>query len=96
MEDQTIEEFLEITTILDKRVSDVIYSLPPHRRCASHTLNLIATKDVYKQMDALLKNLKESTESKMKQIWNKQSRSTKASDEILKKKQNGLFLRCCQ
>ncbi len=85
MEEQQIEEFLAITNILDQKIADVIYSLPPHRRCASHTLNLIATKDVYKQMGALLKNLKESTESKMKQIWNKQSRSTKASDEITKK-----------
>jgi hypothetical protein len=42
-------------------------------------------------MAALLKNLKESTESKMKQIWNKQSRSAKASDEITKKF-DGLFV----
>lgn len=69
----------------------MIYSLPPQRRSASHTLNVIATKDVYKQIDASLKNLKESTESKIKQIWNKQGRSTKASDEIVKKL-NGLFV----
>jgi hypothetical protein len=45
---------LKITSILDKRVSDVIYSLSPHKRCASHTLKLIATKEVYKQIDASL------------------------------------------
>jgi hypothetical protein len=64
-----------MSSILSHQIEDVHHN----------TLNLIATKDVYKQMAALLKNLKESTESKMKQIWNKQSRSAKASDEITKK-----------
>ena len=65
MEEQQIEEFLAITNILDQKISDVICSFSSYRRCASHTLNLIATRRlcyIYKNMGALLKDLKESTE----------------------------------
>ena len=42
-----------------------IYSLPPHRRCACHSLNLVATTDVEKIKDRHFDNLLKSCVSKV-------------------------------
>ena len=81
--DDDPDSFVELTEVFkDNFGAQLIYSLPPHRRCASHTLNLIANGDVYRNIRGSLANLKNSTESKLKSLWNKQNRSSKASDAI--------------
>ena len=53
-------------------------------RCALHNLNLVATTDAGKTMNkcAVYKNYYRSAFAKAQEIWNKQSRSSKASDVI--------------
>lgn len=56
--------------------------LPPHMRCSCHSLNLVATTDV-KNIDSVrFQKLKSSVDAKLTAIWNKQSRSSLASDFI--------------
>lgn len=75
--------FISLTNVLnDKEKSSEYFSLPTHRRCACHTLNLIAKEDVVKNMEPALKNLMTKTDRKIGSIWKKQSRSSKASDAI--------------
>ena len=84
--------FLNITEALDDNInSTVIYCLPKHRRCACHTLNLVAKNDLFKNLQPSLKKLMESTERKLAGLWKKQSRSSKASD-IIQEKLNSLFI----
>jgi hypothetical protein len=45
---------------------DEYFLLPTHRRCASHTLNLVATSDVQKITDRTFNNLLKTTEEKLK------------------------------
>ncbi|XP_026117831.1 zinc finger BED domain-containing protein 1 isoform X1 [Carassius auratus] len=59
------------------------YFLPPHQRCASQTLNLIASKDL---AEAVLKGqagkLHSSATEKCAAIWHKAQSSTEAADAI--------------
>ena len=75
---------ISLTVILDSGIyAHNIYILPPHRRCACHTLNLICKCDIYKDLEPALKNLIEATDNKLTAIWAKQNRSSKASDTII-------------
>lgn len=66
---------------LSLEVEDHIH-LPPHMRCTCHSLNLVATTDV-KNIDSVrFQKLKSSVDAKLTAIWNKQSRSSLASDFI--------------
>ncbi|EZA53798.1 hypothetical protein X777_06862, partial [Ooceraea biroi] len=58
--------------------------LPPHHRCASHTLNLVAVKDSEKAIDndVLYKKLYRLTFAKLTKLWNKQNQSTQVADKI--------------
>lgn len=69
--------------------------LPPHHRCGSHTFNLVATTDaekagiesekdtaVIKKGKAAYQKQKDATIKRCKAVWNKQNRSSGASDEI--------------
>jgi len=64
----------------------VVYNLPPHRKCACHSLNLVATTDVEKLSGPVgnLKKISVQTFAKLSAIWNKQNRSSTAADAILK------------
>ncbi|CAM4605850.1 unnamed protein product [Leuciscus chuanchicus] len=68
------------------------FSLPPHFRCASHTLNLISCNDIDKWLSSSKtgsKSVYRSATAKCAALWTKASRSTVASeivDEICGKK----------
>ena len=56
-------------------------SLPPHLRCCTHTLNLVATTDAKKACnDYQYKRIYHTSMAKASEIWNLTSRSTKAAD----------------
>ena len=82
--DDTEIEFIEITPILNSNNADQEIQLPPHFRCAAHTLNLIAAKDIENasSTNAAYKKVSRSTFSKCQALWNKQNMSTVASDII--------------
>jgi len=58
--------------------------LPEHQRCCSHTLNLVATTDAQKALDAnngtAYKKIYREVMGKCDALWNLTSRSTKAAD----------------
>lgn len=60
-----------------------LHGLPKHRRCAAHTLNLVATKDVRAAMlDENYKKIYESINKKLQNLWGKQSRSNIVAEKI--------------
>lgn len=83
-EDEEEEEgdtvFINVTDILKETEED--YSLPPHQRCACHSLNLVATRDIESALtqSEAFKIVSRSTTGKCQALWNKQHRSTQASD----------------
>lgn len=58
--------------------------LPPHHRCASHTINLISTNDLDKYLtsNAEIKIVYRSSTAKCSALWTKASRSTSASEAV--------------
>ena len=60
------------------------FTLPPHLRCASHTLNLISTNDIEKWLTthAECKAVYRSATGKCAGLWNKASRSTTAAELV--------------
>lgn len=82
-------EFIPISNLLRNRkkkdniLNDLeTYSVPYHRRCVCHLLNLIASSDLGKISDRPFIRIFKSVKSKMTSLWNKQKRSAKASDFI--------------
>ncbi len=65
--------------------------LPYHVKCPCHLLNLIATTDISKITNVTFNKLKKQVDRKLQKIWNKQSRSSLASDTI-KEKLGSLFI----
>lgn len=74
-EDDTV--FINLTDILNEEDGDEDVSLPLHQRCACHTLNLVATKDIETAVSQSepFKKVSRSTIGKCQAIWNKQHRS---------------------
>ncbi|XP_040191844.1 uncharacterized protein LOC120924995 [Rana temporaria] len=91
-EDEVI--FTDINDALHATGDDIdgdVITLPPHKRCASHTLNLISCTDVDKWLlsKSATKAVYRSATAKCTALWNKTSRSalaTETVDELVSKK----------
>jgi len=76
---------------LDVGIDEALY-LPPHQRCSSHTLNLVAVSDTeVANQDGNYKRISRATLSKCSALWNKTSRSTVSAD-IVSEKLNTCFI----
>jgi hypothetical protein len=73
-----------VTDILNtSESSENTFSLPPHIRCAAHTLNFVAVHDAdFACSDASYKKIMRSTIGKCSAAWNKASRSTVAAEAV--------------
>lgn len=56
-------------------------TLPRHRKCAAHRLNLVATTDIAK-LEGQLKTTSVQTFAKLSGLWNKQNRSVTSANAI--------------
>ena len=84
---ENINELLSLDleeTNIDDNLTQVQFDLPPHYRCAAHTLNLVACKDVNKsfQSSNASKSVYHNTFAKNSALFNKANRSTVASDTV--------------
>uniref|UniRef100_A0A669BQA6 BED-type domain-containing protein n=1 Tax=Oreochromis niloticus TaxID=8128 RepID=A0A669BQA6_ORENI len=81
-DDVTFSDLSEILSAENE--SDGQLSLPPHRRCASHTINIICTRDVEKHLttNAESRAVYRSSTAKCTALWTKSSRSTLASETV--------------
>ena len=88
--------YIEIGEILEKRPATRSFgsrqiTVPVHRRCVCHLLNLISKADVDKIQHLLFKELRTNVEAKLQSLWNKQSSSSNNSD-IIRRHLGKLFI----
>ena len=78
----TRNRLLQMSEVLSS--GDGQFSLPPHYRCASYTINLISTSDVDKHLNSCAdtKAINRSSIAKCTALWTKVSRSTLASEQV--------------
>uniref|UniRef100_A0A3B4ERU9 BED-type domain-containing protein n=1 Tax=Pundamilia nyererei TaxID=303518 RepID=A0A3B4ERU9_9CICH len=77
--------FSDLSEILSaENESDGQLPLPPHRRCASHTISIICTRDVAKHLTTTAESraVYRSSTAKCTVLWTKSSRSTLASETV--------------
>ena len=76
-----IDNLIRLQTITVE--GDNPFPLFPHHRCASHTLNLVATSDCKQAFDnATYKKHYRSALAKCQALWNKFGRSAKAKEAV--------------
>ena len=77
----------------DYDVADETLYLPPHQRCASHTMNLVAVSDAeLANNDGNYKRINRATMAKCSALWNKASRSTVCADIVRNKLNTSLIV----
>jgi hypothetical protein len=73
-------------TTIDEVLDDEVFAegvLPPHMRCAAHTLNLVASVDADKALaDSNFKSVCRKTMAKAQGLWNAQNRSVPVADLV--------------
>lgn len=76
--------FTDVTEVLSTASGDGQFSLPPHYRCASHTINLISTSDVDKHLNSCADTMAvcRSSFAKCSALWTRASRSTLATEQV--------------
>lgn len=83
---------IELNEVFESN-SSVSLTLPTHERCASHTLNLIVTKDFENsEKDATYKKIYHSSIAKCKSLWTKYSHSSVMSDKTFEELGGGLVV----
>ena len=75
-------------------LTQIEFELPPHQRCAAHTLNLVASNDVNRFLSSLplSRTIYRSFFNKYTALWNKASRSAIASDKMQEKLKQKLLV----
>ena len=75
--------FEVVSEHLTRAEDSLEYHLPPHHRCAAHSLNLVSTVDAEKAEEhPIYKRLSRGTFAKCQSLWNKSSRSSQAAEVI--------------
>uniref|UniRef100_H2MY53 HAT C-terminal dimerisation domain-containing protein n=1 Tax=Oryzias latipes TaxID=8090 RepID=H2MY53_ORYLA len=93
-EEQEDVLFTDIAEALTSVSDEGHITLPPHYRCASHTINLISTSDVEKYLTSspTTKSVYRVTIAKCTALWTKASRSTVAAEQVQEVSQRKLLV----
>ena len=81
---EDMDGLLQVDDGSTEDLTQVQYELPPHERCAAHTLNVVANTDVDKHLSSSSqsRSIYQSSFAKCAALWNKASRSTAAADQV--------------